>query len=183
MKRLNNENGLSLLELLAAIMISTIIVAVGYNLLMTSMKTGEKIKVQTEMRDEADHIMGNLIESFYLTKTSDVDDSNLPVKDELIKSIKLKNGDLIGFSDVENLNDEASMKIHVIQHSEANEIELLNNTFRIDPEKTRIKVTETNAEGIPFQYKIILHLEQTSGPESNRKRLETESEISLINDL
>lgn len=66
MKRfVNNEQGLSLLELLAAVTISFLIVGVMYNVFMSGMKTYQRIGIENELRSEADYMMTIVFNRLY----------------------------------------------------------------------------------------------------------------------
>ncbi|ANB60704.1 PilW family protein [Anoxybacteroides amylolyticum] len=66
MKRfVNNEQGLSLLELLAAVTISFLIVGVMYNVFMSGMKTYQRIGIENELRSESDYMMSIVLNRLY----------------------------------------------------------------------------------------------------------------------
>ena len=160
-KILKSEEGISLLELLAASLISIVVVLVGYNLLMTGVKTAERVHIETQLRDEADYIMGNIIETFYLTKTSEI------VKEEFNASqgrylLHLKDNKLIGFK--EN-------KLHILKDDQQDTLEIINSKIEIDSENTQINKLDDS------RYEIELHLK------SGKHSLTTTSAINLIDDI
>lgn len=69
---MNNQRGLTLVELLAAIVIFSIIAIFATSILLNSIKTYAKINSDAILRDEADIIMANLIKSIYTSKDSEI---------------------------------------------------------------------------------------------------------------
>lgn len=155
-----NEHGLSLVELLAAIVISTIIGFIAYGILFNGLKTYERVNVEANLRDEADYIMANLLNDFYLLKKSEIKESesstNLP---NSMKYIELLDGAKIGFVDgVLHLKDGTK---YIIQNPS---MKLGDSTKIID-----------KGQG---QYEVHLTLEWI---ETNQS-LTTISQMAIIND-
>src|SRR5690625_1738302 len=69
---IKNERGVTLIELLAAIVLTAIIGIIGYNILFSGISAFERAKIETELRDEADIIMANMLNELYTTKLSEV---------------------------------------------------------------------------------------------------------------
>ncbi|MCZ0754769.1 PilW family protein [Anoxybacillus sp. J5B_2022] len=66
MKRfVNNEKGLTLLELLATVTISFLIIGVMYNVFMSGIKTYQRIGIENELRSEADYMMTIVFNRLY----------------------------------------------------------------------------------------------------------------------
>lgn len=72
MKRLNEE-GLTLVEALAVVVISSIIIIFTGSLIVQSMKNQERISVEVQLRDEADIIMSKLIKDLFTLKESEIE--------------------------------------------------------------------------------------------------------------
>ncbi len=68
----NNEHGITLVEVLAVFVIGSIISVIGIQLLMSGFKSYEHATVQAELRDEADLIMAHLVEDLFTTTTKEV---------------------------------------------------------------------------------------------------------------
>lgn len=64
-KYLKNHTGITLVELLIVIAISTLILGIAYGVMITGYKTYEKISVEGAIRDEADYVISQLIQTFY----------------------------------------------------------------------------------------------------------------------
>lgn len=69
---MNNQKGLTLVELLATIVISSFVVIFSTSLLINAMQTQKNINSNIVIRDEADYIMANLLKAIYTTKESEV---------------------------------------------------------------------------------------------------------------
>ncbi|CAM3109651.1 type II secretion system protein [Filibacter tadaridae] len=71
-KHLQNESGMSLAELLGAIVILFIITALTFPILLNGIKTANTIQQETMFRDEADYLMVALLKELYVTKESEL---------------------------------------------------------------------------------------------------------------
>jgi prepilin-type N-terminal cleavage/methylation domain-containing protein len=71
-KRLINEKGITLVELLATIVLISIIGALSYSLLSQGYSNYQRINAESELRDEADIIMSTLIKDLFSAKTNEV---------------------------------------------------------------------------------------------------------------
>lgn len=71
-KKLKNEKGVTLTELLAAIVLAAIIGIIGYNILFSGFSTMERVKTEAALRDEADLIMASFIEELYTKKMPEI---------------------------------------------------------------------------------------------------------------
>lgn len=69
---MNNQKGLTIVELLAAIVIISFVSIFATSILMNSLKTYANINSDTFLRDEADLIMANLIKELYTSKDSEI---------------------------------------------------------------------------------------------------------------
>lgn len=68
----NNERGITLVELLLAIVISTLVLGIAYGLLLMGMKTYEKVGIEQGLRDEADYVVAQIMQTFYDGEISDI---------------------------------------------------------------------------------------------------------------
>ncbi|APH04214.1 PulJ/GspJ family protein [Bacillus weihaiensis] len=71
-KKLNNEQGVSLLEVMATVVISSIILVVFYNVFTMGVKTYERVGVEMQLRDEADYIVSAIMKELYETPINSV---------------------------------------------------------------------------------------------------------------
>jgi len=71
-KAFKEEKGVSLLEVIATLLISSIILIVVYNVFIMGIKTYEKVGVEMQLRDEADHIVASILKELYETPIDSV---------------------------------------------------------------------------------------------------------------
>jgi len=69
-----NQSGLTLIELLISITITSIIVIVATSILVKGMNHYNTVKTENSLRDEADLIMVKLYRELYTTKLSDIEE-------------------------------------------------------------------------------------------------------------
>lgn len=159
MQHLNNERGLTLIELLATLVITVMIGMIAYSILFNGFKTYERVKVEADLRDEADLIMAELLSDLFILKESEIANTYFPQSNSSNFFIQLTNGDKIGFVDGKVLLNKRSE--HIIQ----------NDLIRLADHSKIIEVENG-------QYRILLTLMWT---ETNQT-LTTESEIGIIID-
>ncbi|KZZ86116.1 PilW family protein [Bacillus sp. SJS] len=58
----NNDRGMTLIEVLAVLVISGIVITVFYNVFIMGIKTYEKTSVEVQLRDEADYVLSDLLD-------------------------------------------------------------------------------------------------------------------------
>lgn len=157
MKHLNNERGITLVELLAALVVTAVLGIVAYNILFTGFTTYDRVKAEAEMRDEADIIMVKLISDMFTLKTSEIKVTHLPENNTNNYYIELDNGDKVGFYDGDvYFKDQTT---HGLQ----------NGVITLGAAS---KITEVEKG----QFHIYLTLEHANSNET----LNTESEIGMI---
>lgn len=72
MSKYINQKGVTLVELLATILILSIVSALSYTVLNQGYSNYQRIKVETELRDEADLIMASFVSDLFVTKESEL---------------------------------------------------------------------------------------------------------------
>lgn len=90
---------MTLIELLGAIIILSIIIALAFPILLSGINTSNDIQKETMLRDEADYLMATIIKGLYTTKESEIKARYFPDKGTSNYFIEKKNGDKIGFID------------------------------------------------------------------------------------
>lgn len=70
MKVLNNQKGLTLVEMLAVLVIGSIASLLAFNVLFTMLKNEDKIAVNAQLRDEADYYIESLTNTLYTLNES-----------------------------------------------------------------------------------------------------------------
>lgn len=68
-----NQKGLTLVEVLAVVVISSIIIIFSGTLIVQSMKNQERITAEVQLRDEADIIMAKLMKDLFTLKESEIE--------------------------------------------------------------------------------------------------------------
>lgn len=74
--KIKSETGITLVEVLATLVIMTIIGTLAYTILFQGYNNYNRVKIETELRDEADLIMANYISDFYVMKKTETKLSN-----------------------------------------------------------------------------------------------------------
>ncbi|MER2008555.1 MAG: hypothetical protein ABS939_13980, partial [Psychrobacillus sp.] len=64
-KYIKNQNGLTLLELIASLLLSVTIAILAFSLIFKGIEHYEHIKVVNNLRDEADFLMAELVKEIY----------------------------------------------------------------------------------------------------------------------
>lgn len=84
-----NNHGVTLIELLAALVISALVLGIAYGLLIAGYKTYEKVGIEQGLRDEGDYVVSRIMQTFYdgdisNIKNCDPTPSTLPGTDKNI---------------------------------------------------------------------------------------------------
>ncbi|WLV24112.1 prepilin-type N-terminal cleavage/methylation domain-containing protein [Aciduricibacillus chroicocephali] len=156
---MKNERGLTLVEVLAVVVVGSIIIGIASQVMVSGFKTYERIRTEGDLRDEADWIMGSMIRDLYVLKVSDLKSRELAGPDYYFL---LKDGKKLGFYDGRVFSREGEI------HTKDNEISLVPETSN----GNGTKITETEED----QYEINLVLEKDG------EQLELRSVIGLIPD-
>jgi|SRR5690625_672068 len=159
MKYKSKEAGLSLVELLAALSLASIIALIAYGVLFGGFKTYDRVNIEATLRDEADYIMAELISDLFTLKSSDINERHLPESGTNNYYLTLTNGDIIGFYEEKVYVTKGPLSV-----LQDDSVTLSSNS----------KITEVS-EGQFHIYLTLTHLE--SG-----QKLSTESEIAIIHD-
>jgi len=159
MKRLTNESGLTLIELLATLVITTMIGLVAYAVLHNGFKTYDRVKIETALRDEADVIMAELTRHMFTLKTSEIESRHFHPNNAPNHYLQLTSGNKLGFYEGKLHADGQQTKALVSEH------------IQLGEETSIEEITDT-------QFHITLALEWVESGQT----LTIESEIGIIND-
>ena len=160
-KRLKNEEGITLPELLAVFVIIGILGTVIISFLLSGLQAQSRIQLESELRDEADIIMGELISDFYTLKASEIVAHHLPEPKTKNYYLQLTNGRILGFKDGKvHLKDQSTVSL------------TRDNIYLGDGTKI---VIEDRSKGL---YHITLVLKT----DIKDQELKTESTIAIIRD-
>lgn len=130
-KKFHNENGITLIEVMATIVISSIILVVVYNVFMMGIKTYEKVGIEMQLRDEADHIVSSILQTLYETPIDSVEkcgDNCLKISQDQSYIVDQDFPSLIR----EETADESTKEEHNVTLT-ANSVELLSKVGKADP--------------------------------------------------
>lgn len=91
-RKIINEAGITLVEVLATLVIMSIIGALAYTILFQGYSNYNRVKIEAELRDEADLIMANYISDFYVMKKTETKLSNACVNGFVNSSVTVTKG-------------------------------------------------------------------------------------------
>lgn len=161
--KITDERGVTLVELLAAILLTSIIGAVGYSLLFQGYATYDRVKGESELRDEADFIMAMFLNELYTLKLTEINEEKSTEKYICLEPCTGEERNIIGFEEG-----------NIILRNQT--ISLENRNISLDQERSTIKKLESaDSDGL---YEITLFLKLNNTEHS----LETKSVISVIDD-
>src|SRR5690625_2615277 len=167
---IKDERGVTLVEMLAAIVITAIIGIIGYNVLFSGISAYEQAKIETELRDEADIIMAMMLNELYTTKLSEINETVFEDGNYYFTV----NGQKIGF--------ENNVPIVLDRPIILNRDIIISNETRIEGYKIKNRrydfSSDIEKQYIDNLYEITIVLEKAG----TDQRLETTSRISIIND-
>lgn len=159
-KFIHSNKGLTLVELLATLTILSFIGIVIYSVLFNGIRSYERTMEETKLRDEADYIMANFIDKFFVLKASEI--TSYPDENTNINYITvIGNGGeakFFGFKDG---------KIYV----GGEELKLSNGDIELSGESKLISISDSE-----FKVKLIL-----KSKVSNQK-LELTSMLNILDD-
>lgn len=158
---MNNQKGLTLVEVLVTIVIFSIVLLFATTLLINAIKTQKNVNSHITLRDEADFIMSNLIKEIYTLKESEFKFIEEPSN----HNYYLYNIDdpsvITGFKDNQILLDGS----------------ILNTRVNVLWDKSEITVSENS--NLERTYRITLTIET----KTDKKVVKTfKSEVRSIND-
>lgn len=160
MKHKTKEAGLTLVELLAALTLASIIAIIAYGILFGGFKTYDRVKTEIDLRDEADVIMATLMSDLFTLKESEIQERHLPEHGTNNYYLVLTDETKIGF-----YQGQVYVVDGVLSALQGQSMSLSSNT----------KMSEV----APGQFHIFLTIKDVA----SGKKLTTESEISIINDV
>ncbi|TQR38480.1 prepilin-type N-terminal cleavage/methylation domain-containing protein [Lysinibacillus sphaericus] len=134
-KYMKNQNGLTLIELLATIVILAIVSTFIFSILVKTLETNQNIQQETMLRDEADLIISKFIKTLYTTNQShivrNISNQYIEVTNDLSKCKKNDDGKWIITSECEKTLEPIGFKTE-------------NSTTYIHFKKEKYKVQNSN---------------------------------------
>lgn len=164
-KRVLNNRGLTLVELLAVTVLFGIIAIFVGSLIIKSSETTKEIQIETHFRDEADLIMSNFIKTMYETKQSniiqfvnDTENSYLKVTNDPSKCERDENGDLRNESEC----NKTIVNIGFIKEDGKTKLYLKDEEYVVSNQNITILPDSKIIENKDGTYEIILNLQYKS---------------------
>lgn len=155
-KLFQKENGLTLIEVLAVLAISGIVLTVFYNVFLMGIKTYEKVGVEVKLRDEADYVLSDLLDVLNETQIDKVEDC----------SSEFDETPCLRFTQNKKMNVKKGIFIEEsVEDSEEASEDLIITTFIFDKHVQKIKTenNETKTETlISDPYELVM-LEEEEG--------------------
>lgn len=183
-KLLNNQKGLTLIELLASIVIMAIISIFTFSLIAKAIENNRVIQQEATLRDEADIIVSKFIKTLYSTKqgyivrnTSDEKGSYIEVTDSLEKCQKDEDGNFI----INPACFDTLKPIGFITDGKETKIRILGEGYSVSQKNIQI-LPNSKVNGDPTKtsiYEIELHLKITH----KRGTKETTKEMTFKNQI
>lgn len=155
-----SNQGYTLIEVLAVVLITSVIGVVTYSILLNGLKTYNITVEEAKLRDEADYLMIHLMDELFTLKLSDIQERKLPDNSNNYFLIK-KNGNKTGFD-----HDHSRVLVN------GREVSLKNQHIVLAPES---KIIETDRKNV-LEIRLVLQSTQS------KEKLELKSLVSIIDD-
>lgn len=177
------EAGLTLVELLATIVLISLIGTLSYNILFQGYTNHQRISAESDLRDEADFIMATLIKDLFTAKKSDVVLSNSCSSNGYFTStltIKRKNSPnkIISFKESASNKGKGFITINDVPISFSNNVSLSLYPCNAPPspatELINLKTADQLSYTLRYKLNVLKHNKQHS--------MEFENTFNLIND-
>lgn len=178
LKKIQNDKGLTLVELLAALVIVSIIGALSYSVLFQGYSNYQRIQAETQLRDEADLIMSSFIKDMFVLKANEIMLETTCTQNNSSSIMKIKKVNSLNPSEVIEEYQTGFKNGEVIVKDQT--VHLYNSSVKLVPNNcgnaNNYSITEekTNSE-----YKIKFTLEIMKG--KTPYKLEFENRVQVIN--
>ncbi len=164
-KILNNNKGITLLEVLATLVITSIIGIITINVFMKGSESARNINIDSQLRDEADLIMSKFIKTIYTTNQNTIvhrnfegNNSYIEVTSDLTKCSK----DEEGKWKIDTVCEATLKKIGFITANDKTTVSFKNEEYNLQNQNIQI-LPESKILGDPStasSYEILLVLEE-----------------------
>ncbi|PLS16871.1 hypothetical protein CVD28_14540 [Bacillus sp. M6-12] len=108
-----NERGLTLVEVLLTIVITSIVSTVIYSTFITGLKLYQKIQVEGQLRDDADYIAATILNQMYSNAPKRVESFVSPSGDRGIRLVKAVDKEVNGYLVEDEAGSEEFIDIYV----------------------------------------------------------------------
>lgn len=187
-KLLKNQKGLTLVELLASIVLISIISIFIFSIVLKAMENNRVIQQETMLRDEADIIVSKFIKTLYSTKqgyiirnsTDSAGNSYIEVTNDLAKCEKNDAGNLIDASAC-----NATLKpIGFKTSNGVTKIHILDDEYTVSQSNMKIlsssKITGDPKNTTTYEIDLNLEITQKRGNKEFSKEMTFKNEIQPI---
>ena len=164
-KILNNNKGITLLEVLATLVITSIIGIITMNVFIKGSESAKNINIDSQLRDEADLIMSKFIKTIYTTNQNTIvhrnfegNNSYIEVTSDLTKCSK----DEEGKWKIDTVCEATLKKIGFITANGKTTVSFKNEEYNLQNQNIQI-LPESKISGDPStasSYEILLVLEE-----------------------
>jgi len=133
-KTFQSNKGITLIELLAVLAILSVLSITIYSVLLSGIRSYDKVLDKNDLRDEGNYIMSYLNNEFYKLKTSEISEKKLPESGTndfyLVKSNGTKIG-IIHSKIIINNNSIAPTNENIVLTSDSKIVEISPDLFEI----------------------------------------------------
>lgn len=184
-KLLKNQKGLTLIELLASVVLISLISILIFSIVVKAIENNRVIQQETMLRDEADIIVSKFIKTLYSTKQSHIirnttdgpGNSYIEVTSDLSKCEKNESGALINETECKKFMKPIGFKTT----NGVTKIHILDEEYTVSHSNIKI-LSSSNIKGDPkttSTYEIDLKLKITH----KRGNKESSKEMMFINEI
>lgn len=180
---MKNEKGLTLVELLASVILLSIISVFVFSIIIQAIDTNREVQQKTALRDEGDIIVSKFIKTLYSTKQEDIVRANgkyIEVTNDPTKCTKKEDGDWnldsTCLATLEKIGFDTSEGVMTIffkkeKYSTSNKNVKILDTSAIngDPQKDTI-----------YEIQLALEIVQKRGNKETKKQIEFKNQIQPI---
>ncbi|RDW21571.1 prepilin-type N-terminal cleavage/methylation domain-containing protein [Oceanobacillus chungangensis] len=170
-----NEDGITLIELLAAVTISAIIGLIGISILLTGYKTQNRVEAEAELRDQADLIMASMLNELYSLKVSEVR-PQFPEAGTSNYYLEITNKEAASTSRTGFINGKAIINDKEIMLTD-DSTALMNGTKISELVTDESNLGDPNLSDNPIEITLVLSKDDSG------QQIETKSVIQLIDDI
>ena len=99
MNKIQNQHGLTLVELLATLALMSVVITLAFSVLLNGIRASDNIQKESALRNEADFLMTSLIRELYVMKESEIIETQFPAKTSTNYYLNTNLGERTGFID------------------------------------------------------------------------------------
>lgn len=182
-KYINNQRGLTLVELLASIILLSIISIFVFSIIIQAIDNNRAIQQETALRDEADIIVSKFVKTLYSTKQEDIVRKNgeyIEVTNDRTKCLKDDDGNWI----IDDPCRGTLEKVGFEQNNGQTKIILKKEEYTISNKNIKI-LEKSKVNGDPetdtiYEIQLALEITHYRGGKESMKEMEFKNQIQPI---